>query len=157
MKFLCIQCDEPMRLVKTEGPDEGSLTAIFGCPRCRRDIAMLTNPFETQLVRSLGVKVGGRTAPAAPFEHLRSALAEQRSEAFEGPEGPGCPFAGFIAEQEATPGGMAWTAEAEARAERIPSFIRPMAKKAIERYAEGKGYRTITDTVMDEARSALGM
>jgi hypothetical protein len=32
-----------------------------------------------------------------------------------------------------------------------------MAKKAIERYAEGKGHRTITEAVMDEAKSALGM
>ncbi|OGL00484.1 MAG: protochlorophyllide oxidoreductase, partial [Candidatus Rokubacteria bacterium RIFCSPHIGHO2_02_FULL_69_13] len=47
---------------------------------------------------------------------------------------------------------MAWSGEAEARVERIPSFIRPMARKAIERYAEGKGYRTITEAVMDEAR-----
>ncbi|MBI3030196.1 MAG: PCP reductase family protein [Candidatus Rokubacteria bacterium] len=52
---------------------------------------------------------------------------------------------------------MAWSREAEARVERIPSFIRPMARKAIERYAEGKGYRTITEAVMDEARAALGM
>ncbi len=166
MKFLCVECDEPMRLEKSEGPDEGSLTVTFACPACDRRVAMLTNPFETQLIRSLGVKVGGRTAPAAPFEHLRSSLASQRPEAFdesapappgEGTTGPGCPFAGMIAEQEAAEDGMAWSAEAQARVERIPDFIRPMAKKAIERYAEGKGYRTVTEAVMDEARSALGM
>src|SRR3989304_1320985 len=72
--------------------------------------------------------------------------------------GPGCPFAGMIAAEAAQgPGGMAWSGEAEARVERIPSFIRPMARKAIERYAEGKGYRTITEAVMDEGRGALGM
>jgi hypothetical protein len=32
-----------------------------------------------------------------------------------------------------------------------------MAKIAIERYAEAKGYPTITEAVMDEARAALGM
>ncbi|MBI4589335.1 MAG: PCP reductase family protein [Candidatus Rokubacteria bacterium] len=167
MKFLCVECDEPMQLVTSQGPDEGSLTVTFGCPRCSRRVAMLTNPLETQLIRSLGVKVGGRTVPAAPFEHLRSSLARQRVEAFEETletppanptAGAGCPFAGMIVDQEATAQrATAWSAEAEARVERIPSFIRPMAKKAIERYAESKGYRTITETVMDEARAALGM
>ena len=41
--------------------------------------------------------------------------------------------------------------------ERVPEFIRPMARKAIERYAEGKGYGAVTDEVMDEARGAMGM
>lgn len=166
MKFLCVECDEPMRLAATEGPDEGSLAVTFGCPRCGRRVAMLTNPFETQLVRSLGVKVGGRAEPAAPFEHLRSSLARQRAEAFDAAApahqaesaGPGCPFAGMIAGQEARSGsGITWSQEAEERVERIPAFIRPMARKAIERYAEGKGHRTVTETVMDEARAALGM
>ena len=164
MKFLCVECDEPMRLQASQGPDEGSLAVTFGCPRCSRRVAMLTNPAETQLIRSLGVKVGGRSEPAAPFEHLRSSLARQRPEAFEEAPaegasiGPGCPFAGMIAAEEAQgQSGMAWSPEAEARVERIPSFIRPMARKAIERYAEGKGHRTITEAVMDEARAALGM
>jgi hypothetical protein len=52
---------------------------------------------------------------------------------------------------------VAWTAEAEARLERVPAFIRPMARKAIERYAEGKGYPAVTEVVMDEARGVMGM
>ena len=143
------------------------LAVPFACPRCSRRVAMLTNPAETQLIRSLGVKVGGRSEPAVPFEHLRSSLAHQRPQAFEeAPEsrpegastGPGCPFAGMIAAEEAQgQSGMAWSGEAEARVERIPSFIRPMARKAIERHAAGKGDSTITEAVMDEARAALGM
>lgn len=170
MKFLCVDCDEPMRLKRSEGPDEGSLTVTFACRRCGRRVAMLTNPFETQLIRSLGVKVGGRTTPPTPFEHLRSSMAQQREELFEGTEGlearqtpadgegPGCPFAAMVAGQDTeSPSAIGWSSEAEARADRIPSFIRPMAKKAIERYAEGKGYHRITEEVMDEARGALGM
>lgn len=176
MKFLCVECDEPMKLLRSEGPEEGSLTVTFRCPRCGRRVAMLTNPFETQLVKSLGVRVGGRTEPAAPFEHLRSSMAHQRGDAFTekaseaagamaeagrvAPEstGPGCPFANLVASQESeSSGGVYWSPEAEARVERIPSFIRPMARKAIERYAEGKGYRLITEAVMDEAKTALGM
>jgi hypothetical protein len=178
VKFLCVECDEPMKLLQSEGPEEGSFVVTFRCPACDRRVAMLTNPFETQLVKSLGVKVGGRTEPLTPFEHLRSSLAQQRGDAFErrapddvaagdrpeplssspGVQGPGCPFANMVANQEADgPGAVGWSPEAEARVERIPSFIRPMARKAIERYAEGKGYRLITEGVLDEARTSLGM
>lgn len=177
MKFLCVECDAPMQLAATEGPEEGSLTVTFGCPACGRRVAMLTNPSETQLIRSLGVKVGGRTAQVVPFEHIGTSLARRRAGAFD-PEpgskpraatggqlgdetavpGPGCPLTGMVAAQDSTTAGsIRWAPEALARAERIPSFIRPMAKTAIERYAEGKGYGTITLSVMDEARAALGM
>ena len=172
MKFLCLDCDEPMKLVDTRGPDEGSLSVTFRCPECGFRVAMLTNPFETQLVKSLGVKVGGRTAPATPFEHLRSTMADQRPDAFAtataDPAGgvaasvdtasPGCPFAAALAnDQPAQASSVAWDPEAEARVDRIPAFIRPMARRAIERFAEGKGYRTITEAVMDEARGVMGM
>jgi hypothetical protein len=53
--------------------------------------------------------------------------------------------------------GIDWSPEAAARVERIPSFIRAMVKTAIERYAEANGHRTVTEAVMDEARTALGM
>lgn len=165
MKFLCLDCDEPMKLLKTEGPDEGSLSVVFRCPECGFRVAMLTNPFETQLVRSLGVKVGGRTVPAEPFEHLRTSMANARPDVFEGVptaapamEGPGCPFTAVLNEvAPSASAGVQWTSEAEARLERVPAFIRSMARKAIERYAEGKGYLAITEAVMDEARGAMGM
>ena len=165
MKSLCLDCDQPMKLHSTEGPEEGSLSVTFRCPECGFRVAMLTNPFETQMVRSLGVKVGGRAAPVEPFEHLRSSLAHARPDAFEGTpaggaasEGPGCPFAATLNEgAAAAPSGVVWTPEAEARIERIPSFIRPMARRAIERYAEDKGHASITETVLDEARATFGM
>jgi DNA-directed RNA polymerase subunit RPC12/RpoP len=166
MKFLCLDCDEPMKLHSTEGPDEGSLTVTFRCPTCGFRVAMLTNPFETQMVRSLGVKVGGQPAPPAPFEHLRASLADPRPGAFQGAgttsetAGPGCPFAAALGETLADavpPGAVTWAPEAEARLERIPSFIRAMARRSIERYAEGKGHRVVTEAVMDEARTVFGM
>ncbi|HEV8310518.1 MAG TPA: PCP reductase family protein [Methylomirabilota bacterium] len=173
MKFLCVACDEAMRLQSTAGPDEGSLAVSFACPACGHRIAMLTNPWETQLVQSLGVKVGGRAAEAAPFADVRASLTHQRVAAFAdeesghapaspapagSAEGPGCPFAAMIPGAGASAsGGPAWTPEAEARIERVPTFIRPMARQAIERFARDRGYGTITDAVMDEARGALGM
>ena len=167
MKFLCLDCDAPMKLLSSEGPDEGSLTVTFRCPECGFRVAMLTNQFETQMVRSLGVKVGGRTEPPQPFEHLRASMA--RSAEVQGADatslpgaqtasGPGCPFAAMVTGGTVNvPAGIHWSPDAEARVERIPEFIRPMARKAIERFAEGKGYTTITEAVMDEARGALGM
>src|SRR3989454_459117 len=133
MKFLCLDCDAPMKLHSTEGPDAGSLTVVFRCPECEFRVAMLTNPFETEMVKSLGVQVGGRTTPAAPFEHLRSSMANTDPDAFEGAteaatEGPGCPFAAMVNEGTA-PARVPWTPEAEARVERIPEFIRPMARR----------------------------
>jgi hypothetical protein len=169
MKFLCITCDAAMRLQSTAGPDEGSLTVTFACPTCGYRVAMLTNPWETQLVQTLGVKVGGRTTEAAPFEQVRASLVRQRDTAFveeampartDGPSaGPGCPFVAMIpgAGTDASAAGPAWTPEAEARVDRIPAFIRPMAKQAIERFARERGYGTITDTVMDEARVFMGI
>src|ERR671938_84708 len=98
MKFLCLDCDEPMKLHSTAGPDEGSLNVTFRCPECGFRVAMLTNPFETQMVKSLGVKVGGASGPAQPFEHIPSSMGGARTDAFEGDvpaageaTGRGCP------------------------------------------------------------------
>src|SRR5437773_2680784 len=131
MKFLCLDCDQPMKLHSTAGPDEGSLAVTFRCPECGFRVAMLTNPFETQMVRSLGVKIGAPPdAAPAPFAHLRASLANPRADAFAGASedapaaGPGCPFAAMLGEQEASgareSGPLTWTPEAEARIERIP-------------------------------------
>jgi DNA-directed RNA polymerase subunit RPC12/RpoP len=165
MKFLCLDCDAPMKLHSSDGPDEGSLTVTFRCPECGFRVAMLTNPFETQMVRSLGVKIGDRGPEPTPFEHVRTMMSNPRTDAFEGEAGggagseaPACPFAATVNEGAVpVPSAVVWTSEAEARVERVPSFIRPMARRAIERFAAERGYATIDETVMDEARGAFGM
>jgi hypothetical protein len=50
------------------------------------------------------------------------------------------------------PTGMAWSPEAEKRLENIPSFVRPMARKEIERIARDRGLTAVTETLMDEAK-----
>jgi hypothetical protein len=131
MKFLCVGCDEAMKFVETGAATPAdALTAVFRCPRCGARTALLTNPWETQLVRSLGVALGGRAAPHEPLELVRERLVESRP---------------------------LWTAEAEQRLERIPEFVRPMARDSIERHARECGCREITCEVMDEARSRMGM
>jgi hypothetical protein len=163
MKFLCLSCDEGMKLDTAEGPHDGSLQATFVCPRCHYKIGMFTNPWETQLVQTLGVKIGGRTSPLNPYEQVLSNLAVPQPEGSASIDGEsstsGCPFAGMFGAAEATdvPQGVRWSEEARVRAERIPIFIRPMVERAIERYATEQGHPVITDAVMDEARTRLGM
>jgi Proto-chlorophyllide reductase 57 kD subunit len=163
MKFLCLRCDEGMKLEAASGPREGSLEATFVCPRCQYKVAMLTNPWETQLVQTLGVKVGGRAAPADPYEQVLGSLVPSESEVRDieqdEPASPGCPFADMLGQTdqaESIPE-VLWTDPARVRIERIPSFIRPMVQRAIERYALEQGHGLITDVIMDEARSRLGM
>ena len=50
------------------------------------------------------------------------------------------------------PNGIAWTPEAEQRLENIPDFIRPMARREIERIAKERGAVSVTAQVMDEAK-----
>jgi len=48
-----------------------------------------------------------------------------------------------------------WTNEAEARMDKVPSFVRPMAKMAILRYAQEKGHTVITEGIVDAATAEL--
>ena len=58
MKFLCVLCDQAMKLVEMAPPDRGALSIVYECPECAHRVAMLTNPLETQVVTSLGVQIG---------------------------------------------------------------------------------------------------
>ncbi len=148
MKFLCVSCDEPMKLQSAAPPVDGSINALFTCPSCSHQIAMLTNPHETQLVQSLGVKIGPGEAAAQGGEAMGMAA---RAEA------GGCPFSGMIAEMESRDDEVSWTEEALERLERIPDFVRPMAKQGIEHYAKSNGHALIDDALMEEARGRFGM
>ena len=179
MKFLCVECDQPMALQETRGPVEGSLTVVFQCGSCGKQTAMLTNAMETQMVHSLGVKVGGRTEPAAPMETIRSnldgvesgdgAVAEPEPHSAEWyaqklgagtpekSESGGCPFSGMVAGQIEAAAGLTWTAEAEARMERIPSFVRGMVRKSIEDAARETGAETVDVSLIERVRGSMGM
>ena len=61
MKFICIRCDEQMKLIKTDNSNGDSVDIIFSCSQCGNKIAMITNPQETQMVRTLGLNIGGNT------------------------------------------------------------------------------------------------
>src|SRR5438046_5938774 len=86
MKFLCVECDQQMTFEERQLPGDGTLAAAFRCPQCGRAVALLTNPMETQLVASLGVKIGGATLPPQPLEMVRGMVTTGRADAFQ--DGP---------------------------------------------------------------------
>jgi predicted RNA-binding Zn-ribbon protein involved in translation (DUF1610 family) len=137
MKFLCVECDQQMAFAERALPGDGTLAATFRCPKCGRVVAMLTNPMETQLVSSLGVEIGGRTVPAEPFETVRANVVTAGR-----PDGQTAP---------------AWSAEAQERLCRVPSFVRGMVKKIYADYAKERGIAEITPSIMDTARAELGL
>ena len=141
MKFLCISCDAVMEFTERQTPGDGTLTAVFRCPTCEREIAMLANPMETQLVSGLGIKVGGRTVPEQPFEVATAAIADSRPDAFT--------------EDRTTR--VSWSEEATQRLQNVPSFVRGMVKRIYADYARERGITEITPAVMDRARSDLGL
>ncbi len=152
MKFLCVPCDDVMVFEERQLPGDGTMAAVFSCPGCRREMAMLTNPMETQLVSTMGVQVGGRTVPAQPMEGVRGGLEEANPAAFvelgipsggEGRGGAGPP--------------VVWTEEASLRLQAVPSFVRGMVKRIYSDYARERGIATISPEVMDRARSDLGL
>lgn len=49
-----------------------------------------------------------------------------------------------------------WTPEAEACLKEIPFFVRPAARKKIEKFAQGQGITTITPEVYAQAKAQFG-
>ncbi|MBN4054581.1 PCP reductase family protein [Nitrospira defluvii] len=170
-----------MSFEKVQNPGEQSLGVMFACPTCEAKIAMVTNPGETAMVQALGVKLGGKTAEAQPMALTRGSLKEapetvqnsvpsaaaqqemlkaETAKSESTGEG-GCPFSGMVAQmgggdsKESTVE-LTWTSEAEERAEKIPSFMRPMIKMGVENYARKNGISTITTEVMEASKNDPG-
>lgn len=51
---------------------------------------------------------------------------------------------------------MEWTTEAEARLKEIPFFVRPAARKKIEKFAQAAGTAQITVEVYEQAKQQFG-
>ena len=131
MKFLCVSCNKQMKIKETRQPEEGSIAVIFKCLGCGCEVGMLTNPYETQIVQSLNVKIG-------PQVNESTASTD-------------------TAIQANTPFILPWTPEAEERLQRVPQFVREMARKGVEQFARDHGYDVITEDVMTVARKEFGM
>jgi Proto-chlorophyllide reductase 57 kD subunit len=175
MKFLCVPCDSPMKLQTVGPPEGGSLSVVYSCPECGYEMAMLTNPFETQLVQSLGVRIGpetgvgastvaSATATKCPFPAMMAGIdgavegaghaISTSTDAATGRASAGGE-AGHVQAGETIP--VRWTSAAEARLANIPEFVRPMARTGIERYARERGTLEVDEKVLDAARDFFGM
>jgi len=143
MKFICNDCQQAMEFVDNTPSGNGGTMAIrYTCSHCGRSISMVTNPGETQMVRSLGVSIGHEAIDAAPqpMAIVREALArpEHAPSVFNGPE-------------------PVWTESALKRLSAAPTFVQGMIRRLYTDYAWQKGYTQITPAIMTEAREALGM
>ena len=146
MKFLCVPCDTQMKLQTVDPPERGSLSVVYSCPACGYEMAMLTNAYETQVVQSLGVRIGPAGAEAAGASEAASAKAGK------------CPFPSMIPSNDATSeGSVRWTPAAEARLANIPEFVRPMAKTGIEKFARDRGSLEVDEQILDAAKEFFGM
>lgn len=179
MKFVCRKCETFMAFSELEGIREDSVGVTFGCSGCGARISMVTNAGETQMVKALGVQLGGRQDSPAPLELTRatlqaaSPLAEDhapRSRAVEPILGSTaeslkksmgkCPFANMMSEMpvkteaaRADAGPVSWTPEAKERLERVPDFVRGFAKTMIEDMARQDGSSVVNDALMDAAKT----
>ena len=156
MKFLCVPCDSPMKLQTIAPPEGGSLSVVYSCPECGYEMAMLTNAFETQLVQSLGVRIGPGMSEGA--------TSRLRAEGAGGASSK-CPFTAMVPATQGAPEGardaepipVRWTSGAEARLANIPEFVRPMARTGIERFARERGAPEVDEKILDAARDFFGM
>jgi len=164
MKFLCVPCNSPMKLQTVAPPEGGSLSVVYSCPECGYEMAMLTNPYETQLVSSLGVRIGPDMGVGA--SSVASARAGAPVESAAAAASAKCPFPAMMPAMEGAledaghdiePLPVRWTSAAEARLANIPAFVRPMARTGIERFARERGASVVDEQVLDAAREFFGM
>jgi hypothetical protein len=149
-----------MTLQTVTPPERGSLSVVYACPECGYEMAMLTNAYETQIVQSLGVRIGPEVGAESGPESGGGGASTS---------GTNCPFVAMIPAMEGAPGGEArlaqtddstlvrWTAGAEARLAKIPAFVRPMARTGIERFARERGTLEVDEQILDAARDFFGM
>ncbi|MGE3507686.1 MAG: PCP reductase family protein [Vicinamibacterales bacterium] len=143
-----------MKLQAVVPPDRGSLSVVYACPECGYEMAMLTNAYETQVVQSLGVRIGHALDETRP-----GGRADASTEAASG-----CPFAEMIQGGDDMQHGrvagaipVPWTAGAEARLANVPAFVRPMARAGIEKFALENGAIEVDEHILDAAREFFGM
>jgi hypothetical protein len=122
--------------------EKTNLVMKFKCKKCGHSIAMLTNKFETEFVSKLGVELGGQSdVGSAPMATVSSSLAQAKEELKKShPEDD-----------------LIWTEEALKRIQRVPFFVRGMARKTVINFAMEKGATTIDAKLMDEVREKVGM
>ena len=118
---------------------------------------MLTNAYETQVVQSLGVRIG----PDRPARQRRAASGNCPFTAMR----PGkCPFSAMIPGERrggpARPASRSPSGGPPRRKRGSRTFPRssgPMARTGIERFAREKGVLEVDEKILDDAREFFGM
>ncbi len=106
-------------------------------------IAMLTNKFETEFVSKIGVEAGGKSDLAdTPMAMVGSSLSEGKEE---------------LKQSVSSEDSIEWTQEAQDRIQKVPFFVRGMAKKTVLSFAKERGVKVIDGKLMDEVREKVGM
>lgn len=126
-----------------------------------------TCPFSS-MVASMGPEASAQASPSASLEWSAEALDRLekipefvrptvRAEVEEHARKAGESFVtqAMLDRYKNTSGEMGWTADARQRLENIPFFIRPMAKKEIERLTRERGRTEVTVEMMDQAKTAF--
>jgi hypothetical protein len=145
-----------MKLQSVAPPESGSLSVVYSCPECGYEMAMLTNPYETQLVQSLGVRIG----PGVDASNVASASGGTST------SGGKCPFPAMMPATEADEAqrlqadeavAVRWTSAAEKRLANIPASVRPMATTRLAHFARERGALEVNETILDAAKDFFGM
>jgi len=120
-----------------------NISLKFKCKKCGHMIAMLTNKFETEFVSKIGVEAGGKSDLAdTPMAMVGSSLSEGKEE---------------LKQSVSSEDSIEWTQEAQDRIQKVPFFVRGMAKKTVLSFAKERGVKVIDGALMDEVREKVGM
>ena len=150
-----------MKLQAVGPPERGSLSVVYSCPECGYEIAMLTNAYETQVVQSLGVRIGPGTSDAASSTSGRL-RAEGASASLAGAsaEAGGASVAGeqrtpAIEYGSESPTTIAWDDAAAERMKKIPAFVRGMVITAVEESCRKNGLDRVTVEELERIRARM--
>jgi hypothetical protein len=121
-------------------------------------------PFSAMLTGGAGQKAAGLTWTAEADERIQRIpdfirpMIKAGIESFANKMGYRVVTPAVMDESKNAKGDLEWSPEAERRLQNIPEFIRPMARKEIERLATEKGQQRVTEEMMEDAKGIfMGM
>ena len=115
-------------------------------------------PFSAMLSGGPGQKAAGLTWSAEADERIQRIpdflrpMIKAGIESYASKMGYRVITPAVMDESKNAKGDLEWTPEAERRLQNIPEFIRPMARKEIERLATEKGQHRVTEEMMEDAK-----
>jgi hypothetical protein len=115
-------------------------------------------PFSAMLAGGTGQKAAGLTWTAEAEDRIGRVpdfirpMIKSGIESYAAKMGYRVVTPAVMDESKNAKGDLEWAPEAERRLQNIPEFIRPMARKEIERLAAEKGLDRVTEEMMDDAK-----